>query len=137
MRLLRRRGYHKLVRVEGMTIGEAKEIATELRSWVQGSGEMPGEVFLATISKQGYRPYEQGIRLQDGRDVINHSALVASLVQPIEHAHVFVPEDLRDQAEALAQARLRPTQSTCDPSLGRKGIRACTRLPTRGPVAQV
>ena len=112
LRLLRRRGYHKLVRVEGMTIGEAKEIATELRSWVQGLGRDAGrEVLLATISKQGYRPYEQGIRLQDGRDVINHSALVASLVQPIEHAHVFVPEDLRDQAEALAQARLRPTQS--------------------------
>ena len=122
LRLLRRRGYHKLVRVEGMTIGEAKEIATELRSWVQGLGRDAGrEVLLATISKQGYRPYEQGIRLQDGRDVVNHSALVASLVQPIEHAHVFVPEDLRDRAEALAQARLRPTQSTLRSFAGSEG----------------
>ena len=102
-----------------MTIGRRESAEP---SWVQGLGrDAAREVLLATISKQGYRPYEQGIRLQDGRDVINHSALVASLVQPIEHAHVFVPEDLRDQAEALAQARLRPTQSTLRSFAGSEG----------------
>ena len=50
--------------------------------------------------------------LQDGRDVSQASPLVLSLVEPDQRVHVFVPESVRDKAEAVARDIVRPYQSS-------------------------
>ena len=44
-------------------------------------------------------PYSQGIKLEDGRDVVEHSPLIQSLVQTSEQALIFIPEGVRDECE--------------------------------------
>ena len=70
------------------------------------------DVITASISKRGYLPYSEGIMLQDGRDVSQASPLVLSLVEPDQRVHVFVPELVRDKAEAVARDIVRPYQSS-------------------------
>ena len=57
-------------------------------------------------------PYEQGIILEDGRDAAEHSPLIRSLTQSEERILVFVPEDVRNECEAMVRAKTKPAQSS-------------------------
>ena len=111
-RLLSRRDFHKSLRIEGLSVEMAKRLTKPLGRLVSDAGfDANEDVITASISKRGYLPYREGIMLQDGRDVSQASPLVLSLVEPDQRVHVFVPESVRDQAEALAREIVRPYQS--------------------------
>ena len=55
---------------------------------------------------------EQGIILEDGRDAAEHSPLIRSLSQSDEQILVFVPEQIRDECEALVRSKTKPSQSS-------------------------
>ena len=62
-------------------------------------------MIVTRVSKEGYRPYTDGIHIEGGRDIIEVSTLVASITAPLNHILLFVPEDCRIAAEdAIRQA---------------------------------
>ena len=88
-------------------------VKNRLEEFIQSKGYDPEiHVLYATISKRGYLPYEQGIILEDGRDVSEHSAMIRSLSLPNERAMVFVPEAVRDEAELAVREWIKPSQSS-------------------------
>jgi hypothetical protein len=70
------------------------------------------EVIYARISKKGYKPYAQGIRIEDGGDASEHSPLIRSLTQPNERALIFVPDAIRDGLEQRVREWIKPSQSS-------------------------
>ncbi len=104
--LASRSGMHKSVRVRNLTEvafwgakGKVEQILTD-------AGYKPEEDMIVTrVSKEGYRPYTDGIHIEGGRDIIEVSTLVASITAPLNHILLFVPEDCRIAAEdAIRQA---------------------------------
>ena len=112
-KLLSRRGFHKSLRIDTLNIEMLDNIRERLEQFVSSKGYDPSVHLLhARISKRGYMPYEQGIILEDGRDVAEHSAMIRSLSLPNEKAHIFVPETIRDETETLVREWLKPSQSS-------------------------
>ena len=61
------------------------------------------DMIITRVSKEGYRPYSGGIRVEDGRDISEVSPMVASITAPLNDIMVFVPEDCREAAEAAME----------------------------------
>ena len=102
-KLLSRRGFHKSLRIDTLNIEMLENIKERLEQFVSSKGYDPSvHLLYARISKRGYMPYEQGIILEDGRDVAEHSAMISSSL-PNERLHIFVPETIRYEAETLAR----------------------------------
>ena len=104
--LASRSGMHKSVRVRNLTEvafwgakGKVEKILTD-------AGYDPEEDMIVTrVSKEGYRPYTDGIHIEGGRDIIDVSTLVASITAPLNHILLFVPKECREHAEdAIRQA---------------------------------
>jgi HD superfamily phosphohydrolase len=112
-KLLSRRGFHKSLRINTLDIKMVDAVKQRLEEFIKSHGYDPEiHVLYATISKRGYMPYEQGIKLEDGRDVSEHSAMIRSLALPNERAMVFVPEEIRDAAESVVREWIKPSQSS-------------------------
>ena len=112
-KLLSRRGFHKSLRIDTLNIEMLDNIRARLEQFVSSKGYDPSvHLLYARISKRGYMPYEQGIILEDGRDVAEHSAMIRSLSLPNEKAHIFVPETIRDETETLVREWVKPSQSS-------------------------
>tara|TARA_B100000575_G_C23130368_1_gene655622 strand:+ start:1642 stop:2952 length:1311 start_codon:yes stop_codon:yes gene_type:complete len=112
-KLLSRREFHKSLRIDTLDISMVETVKNRLEEFIQSKGYDPEiHVLYATISKRGYLPYEQGIILEDGRDVSEHSAMIRSLSLPNERAMVFVPEAVRDEAELAVREWIKPSQSS-------------------------
>mgnify|MGYP001287251045 FL=1 len=112
-KLLSRRDFHKSLRISTLDVNMVELVKSRLEEFIHSKGYNPNiHVLYARISKRGYMPYEQGIMLEDGRDVSEHSAMIRSLSLPNERSMVFVPEDVRDQAEALVREWIKPSQSS-------------------------
>ena len=112
-KLLSRRAFHKSLRIDTLNIEMLENIKERLEHFVLSKGFDPSvHLLYARISKRGYMPYEQGIILEDGRDVAEHSAMIRSLSLPNEKAHIFVPETIRDEAETLVREWIKPSQSS-------------------------
>lgn len=112
-KLLSRRGFHKSLRINTLDIKMVDSVKQRLEEFIKSHGYDPEiHALYATISKRGYMPYEQGIKLEDGRDVSEHSAMIRSLALPNERAMVFVPEEIRDAAEAVVREWIKPSQSS-------------------------
>jgi hypothetical protein len=80
---------------------------------VQEAGYDPAiEVICSKISKVGYKPYVQGILLEDGSDAAEKSPLIRSLSQPFERALIFVPEAIRDVVETKVREWIKPSQTS-------------------------
>ncbi|MDP6906540.1 MAG: HD domain-containing protein [Candidatus Thalassarchaeaceae archaeon] len=95
-----RSGMHKRVRVRDLTEVAFWGARSAVEDILTESGYNPEEDMLVTrVSKEGYRPYSEGIRLEDGRDIVDVSPLVASIAAPINDIMVFVPEECREAAE--------------------------------------
>ena len=112
-RLMARRDYHKSLRIPSLTSEMFEIIQTEIAGFIEGAGFDPEhDLITASIRKRGYMPYEQGIILEDGRDAAEHSPLIRSLSQSDEQILVFVPEQIRDECEALVRSKTKPSQSS-------------------------
>ena len=112
-KLLSRRDFHKSLRIDTLDINMVDVVKERLEEFIQDKGFDPEiHVLYARISKRGYMPYEQGIMLEDGRDASEHSAMIRSLSLPNERAMVFVPEEVRDEAELAVREWIKPSQSS-------------------------
>ena len=114
-RLLSRRDYHKSLRIRDLTRESVDTVKGELAAILTEAGANPDQdLIVAAVRKRGYLPYMQGILLEDGRDVAEHSPIVRALSEAADRVLVFVPEDVRDAAEALVRERVKPEQASLD-----------------------
>ena len=98
--LASRSGLHKSVRVRNLTEVAYWGARETIEQILTDAGHNPEEDMITTrVSKEGYRPYTDGIQIEDGRDIIEVSELVASITAPLNHILLFVPEDCREAAE--------------------------------------
>ena len=114
-RLLSRRDYHKSLRIRDLTRENVQTVKEDLAALLVEAGENPDQdLIVAAVRKRGYLPYMQGILLEDGRDVAEHSPIVRALSEAADRVLVFVPESVRDAAEALVRERVKPEQASLD-----------------------
>ena len=78
-RLLSRRDYHKSLRIRDLTRENVETVKEDLAvsSWKQGRTPTMTSLWLRCEAR--YLPYMQGILLEDGRDVAEHSPIVRAL----------------------------------------------------------
>lgn len=111
-RLVSRRDYHKSIRIGELTAEMSSVVIPKILPILEKAGFSISDVITASIRKKGYKPYSQGIMLEDGRDVVEHSPLIQSLVQTSEQALIFIPEVVRDECEQVAREVIKPSQSS-------------------------
>jgi hypothetical protein len=111
-RLVSRRDYHKSIRIGELTAEMSSVVIPKILPILEKSGFSSSDIITASIRKKGYMPYSQGIMLEDGRDVVEHSPLIQSLVQTSEQALIFIPEGVRDECEQVAREVIKPSQSS-------------------------
>jgi len=105
--LASRAGMHKRVRVRDLTEVAFWGAMNEVKAALAAAGHDPEEDMIVTrVSKEGYRPYSGGIRLEDGRDITDVSPLVASITAPVNDIMLFVPADCREAAENTIQTAM-------------------------------
>lgn len=110
-RLVSRRDYHKSIRIGELTAEMSSVVIPKLLPIVENAGYTDADIITASIRKKGYMPYSQGIVLEDGRDVVEHSPLIRSLTLSSEQALIFIPEEVRDECERVAREVIKPSQS--------------------------
>ena len=110
-RLVSRRDYHKSIRIGELTAEMSSVVIPKLVPVVENAGYTQADIITASIRKKGYMPYSQGIVLEDGRDVVEHSPLIRSLTLSSEQALIFIPEEVRDECERVAREVIKPSQS--------------------------
>ena len=110
-RLVSRRDYHKSIRIGELTTEMSSVVIPKLLPIVQNAGYTAADIITASIRKKGYMPYSQGIVLEDGTDVVEHSPLIRSLTLSSEQALIFIPEEVRDECERVARELIKPSQS--------------------------
>ena len=112
-RLLSRKGFHKSLRIDPLTVEMCEIVMPRIAEILEEAGFDAGmDSIQATIRKRGYLPYNGGILLEDGRDASEHSALIRSLAQPNERCLIFVPEAIRDELERNVREWIKPSQSS-------------------------
>ena len=112
-RLLSRKGFHKSLRIDPLTVEMCDVVMPRISEALSAGGYDPSfDLIQATIRKRGYLPYNGGILLEDGRDASEHSALIRSLAQPNERCLIFVPESIRDELERSVREWIKPSQSS-------------------------
>jgi HD superfamily phosphohydrolase len=104
--LASRSGMHKRVRVRNLTEVAYWGAKSNIEKILTDAGHNPEEDMIVTrVHKEGYRPYTDGIRIEDGRDISEVSAIVASITAPLNDILLFVPEDCREASEnAIGEA---------------------------------
>ena len=110
-RLVSRRDYHKSIRIGELTAEMSSVVIPKILPVVESAGFSREDIITASIRKKGYMPYSQGIMLEDGRDVVEHSSLIQSLTLASEQALIFIPEVVRDKCEQIAREVIKPSQS--------------------------
>jgi HD superfamily phosphohydrolase len=110
-RLVSRRDYHKSIRIGELTAEMSSVVIPKILPVVESAGFGREDIITASIRKKGYMPYSQGIMLEDGRDVVEHSSLIQSLTLASEQALIFIPEVVRDKCEQIAREVIKPSQS--------------------------
>lgn len=110
-RLVSRRDYHKSIRIGELNAEMSSVVIPKILPVVESAGFGREDIITASIRKKGYMPYSQGIMLEDGRDVVEHSSLIQSLTLASEQALIFIPEVVRDKCEQIAREVIKPSQS--------------------------
>ena len=87
-RLVSRRDYHKSIRIGELTAEMSSVVIPKILPVLEKAGFSSSDIITASIRKKGYKPYSQGIMLEDGRDVVEHSPLIQS---PVSYTHLTLP----------------------------------------------
>ena len=112
-KLLSRSNYHKSLRIDSLTIEMLDSVEDSLAKFLEEKGVDPSvDMIVARISKKGYLPYKEGIKLENGLDVAHHSALIEAISKSKERALIFVPKSIRDDAEKFVREWVKPSQSS-------------------------
>ena len=75
-RLVSRRDYHKSIRIGELTAEMSSVVIPKILPVLEKAGFSSSDIITASIRKKGYKPYSQGIMLEDGRDVVEHLSLI-------------------------------------------------------------
>jgi HD superfamily phosphohydrolase len=106
-RLSSRDDFHKRIRLE-LTKEQAELLMGPLREVVSAAGfDGKEDVIHTPLQKEGYLPYEAGIHLDDGRDIMEASKMIESISGEFSRSMVFVPRSVRDECEELAKRLLK------------------------------
>ena len=112
-KLLSRSNYHKSLRIDSLTLEMLDSVEDSLAKFLEEKGVDPStDMIVARISKKGYLPYKEGIKLENGLDVAHHSALIEAISKSKERALIYVPESIRDDAEKFVREWVKPSQSS-------------------------
>ena len=102
-RLVSRRDYHKSIRIGELTAEMSSVVIPKILPVVESAGFSSSDIITASIRKKGYMPYSQGIMLEDGRDVVEHSSLIQSLTLASEQALIFIPALSKDNINVFEE----------------------------------
>ncbi len=106
-RLLSRDSFHKRLRIPGITSEILQRCMVPLSAEITAVGHDPlRDLILARVDNTGYRPYMGGIRLTDGRDIADVSAVAAAISKTVHDTMVFVPVNVREACEVVVRDTL-------------------------------
>ena len=106
-RLLSRDSFHKRLRIPGITPVILQRCMIPLSAEITAAGHDPmRDLLLARVDNTGYRPYMGGIRLTDGRDIADVSAVAAAISKTVHDTMVFVPVNVREACEEIVRNTL-------------------------------
>ena len=105
-RLSSRDDFHKRLRIE-LNPKQVEDVWDSLIELVEASGfDSEHDLIHAPLRKEGYLPYQEGIHLEDGRDIMEASPLIESISVEFSRSMVFVPLEIRESCEELVKSIL-------------------------------
>ena len=106
-RILSRDSFHKRIRIPGLTPEHVERCIIAISAEISSAGFDPvRDLILARVDNVGYRPYEGGIRLVDGRDIADVSSVASAITKTVHDTMVFVPSSVRKACEEVVKSTL-------------------------------
>ena len=103
-RLSSRDDFHKRLRIE-LDHHQVEKVWDSMMKLIEEAGFDPvHDLIHAPLRKEGYLPYQEGIHLEDGRDIMEASPLIESISVEFSRSMVFVPLEVREQCEELVKS---------------------------------
>ena len=105
-RLSSRAVFHKQLRIV-LNPMQVDDLWSGLKEIVEGAGfDGYHDLINAPLRKEGYLPYQEGIHLDDGRDISEASPLIQSISGEFARSIVFVPAEVRQQCEEYVEEQI-------------------------------
>ncbi len=106
-RILSRDSFHKRIRIPGLTSEHVERCMIAISAEISSAGYDPvRDLILARVDNVGYRPYQGGIRLVDGKDIADISSVAAAITETVHDTMVFVPSNVRNACEEVIKTTL-------------------------------
>jgi len=106
-RILSRDSFHKRIRIPGLTSEHVERCMIAISAEISSAGYDPvRDLILARVDNVGYRPYQGGIRLVDGKDIADVSSVAAAITETVHDTMVFVPSNVRNACEEVIKTTL-------------------------------
>ena len=106
-RILSRDSFHKRIRIPGLTPEHVERCMIAISAEISSAGYDPvRDLILARVDNVGYRPYQSGIRLVDGKDIADISSVAAAITETVHDTMVFVPSSVRNACEEVVKSTL-------------------------------
>lgn len=108
-RILSRDSFHKRIRIPWLTPEHVERCMISISAEISAAGYDPvRDLIISRPVNVGYRPYEGGIQLVDGRDIADVSSVAAAIAETVQDTMVFVPASVRTACEEVVNTTLRP-----------------------------
>jgi len=108
-RILSRDSFHKRIRIPWLTPQHVERCMISISAEISAAGYDPvRDLIISRPVNVGYRPYEGGIQLVDGRDIADASSVAAAIAETVQDTMVFVPASVRTACEEVVKATLGP-----------------------------
>jgi len=108
-RILSRDSFHKRIRIPWLTPEHVERCMISISAEISAAGYDPvRDLIISRPVNVGYRPYEGGIQLVDGRDIADVSSVAAAIAETVQDTMVFVPASVRIACEEVVKATLGP-----------------------------
>lgn len=108
-RILSRDSFHKRIRIPWLTPEYVERCMISISAEISAAGYDPvRDLIISRPVNVGYRPYEGGIQLVDGRDIADVSSVAAAIAETVQDTMVFVPASVRTACEEVVNATLGP-----------------------------
>ena len=108
-RILSRDSFHKRIRIPWLTPQHVERCMISISAEISAAGYDPvRDLIISRPVNVGYRPYEGGIQLVDGRDIADVSSVAAAIAETVQDTMVFVPASVRTACEEVVKATLGP-----------------------------
>jgi len=106
-RILSRDSFHKRIRIPWLTPSHVERCMIALSAEISAAGFDPvRDLIIARPANVGYRPYEGGIQLVDGRDIADVSSVAAAITETVHDTMIFVPASVRTACEEVVKSTL-------------------------------